>query len=170
MKPMPLPSLTQAFIVMYWWEMKVLFKPLKELGNSPSSSQFYPMESWKIIQMSWFSLTSTSTIAEGSRWILRLLQSLSPAQQESCKAQMPLLQALLRVDKTSFLNNVASAGTAEKAAESSVLWDHTMAAPCVPGHTGTAVAARPYLAPKEAAAHRSYSIFHKNRQERATNT
>lgn len=41
---------------------------------------------------------------------------------ESCKVQMPLLlQAVLRVDKTSFLNNVTRAGTAEKAAESSVL-------------------------------------------------
>lgn len=40
---------------------------------------------------------------------------------ESCKTQMPLLQALLRADKSSFLNNVTSADTAEEAAESSVL-------------------------------------------------
>lgn len=71
---------------------------------------------------------------------------------ESCKAQMPLLlQAVLRVDKTSFLNNVTRAGTAEKAAESSVLWDHI-------------TAAHPHLAPEKAAAHRSYPS-HKNMQQ-----
>lgn len=69
---------------------------------------------------------------------------------ENCKAQMPLLQALLRMVKTPFLNNVPSAGTAEKAAESSVRSHHGSS-----GHTGTALPAHPYPAPEKAAAHRS---------------